>query len=185
MEAYLPGDVVLVYQKKRSVLGRLIAWGTRSRGEGKTRITHVAIVRERSSDQDVKAIGAEWRVRQRDVDEWPRRRCIRYKNITLDQRKAIAQHMIDSMGRKYGWWQYVTFVIDEKLMGGENIFRRLTRSVKRPMCSTLAGWVYKWHVDMDFVVNGKVKPWYTLTPDDWDDMTRGSDDWQVTEDTVG
>ena len=213
---YAPGDVVLVYGGD-DPLSSTIRWGTRSKGEARTKITHLAIVTSLPDRNPVApdpyktyAIGAEWRVRQRKLSEWPYRRVVRLRNIPPGTGSAIAEHAIRSMGRKYAWWLYFTFIIDEKLVGGRNWFRRLTRNARRPICSTLLGWCYEQETSYEWILpthdvveqlRGRAPdvvrkllsfeqewrnlPWYALTPDDVDDVTRlWSDDWLVVEDTL-
>lgn len=167
----------LVFTDSGGLLGSLIGWGTRGRGEEPTKAKHVAIVddylRPMAEAVIIEAV-AGWGVRRGPMDQWydfTDQVCVwRPKNLPAFEREAIATHARGRVGQWYPWSKLLLHLVDEKLFKGRNVTRKL--QVFDPLvCSGVAGEAYG---SRGWTFGGRDPR--ALTPDDMEDFCRTEPD---------
>lgn len=169
-----PGDVI--FCRTPSVLGWLIRWAERRRGEKESYANHTAGV---GSDSDVvEAVSRvkstpwlRWISKHKHFEVW------RYKPFTVEERIQVAKKAEEYLGRKYGWWKLIVHLGDgmiSKITGKDAFFfRKVLHTKKYPICS----WVWAWAYWQEGVLFG-TDPAYA-DPDSQHDHVKESDDWTM------
>jgi len=171
---FLPAD--LIFERSRSVLGKLIRWAERARGEEPAWPNHVAGFVSTAS-----VCEALTRVKVRPwsefVSEADAAEVWRHVGLTPNQRIDIAQKALSYKGRKYGGLKLFAHLGDAfigKLFGrAPYLFRRLCRLDRYPICSWLWAWSYA------RIIGGEPfgVPSAQASPDNMHDHVRNSPDW--------
>lgn len=171
-----PGDIV--FTRGKSLLSRLIRWGSQSIGESKTEVNHVGIITGYGSLLTTQVTEALWRVRTHRLwDKYAGTNTevavFRANNLELAERVSIARIALNFTDRKYGWWKLILHFAD-KALNGAYFFRRLASIKKYPICSFLVAEAYG-RRGYDFGVEvGEAQPddiWdYCVNSDNYDQI---------------
>jgi hypothetical protein len=165
-----PGDVVLT--SGNTLLGRLIRWGERKKGEPVTRVNHALLCTEGpdtivEADKVVRKCSI-WDYHHDDgIIVWRPRNLTDLDKVVI---KATAEFQV---GQKYPIRQLFAYLIDNKILGGRNVFRRLISNEAAGVCSRLVARVFK-AIGRDFGV-----PEYAASPDEIDDFCTANPDKYV------
>ncbi len=133
------GDIVCFGDRSR--LSRLIKWFTRSRGEERTKCSHVGImygaelVCEALAKVRIHPVAPRLKGGWREVYRLKVKLPIAAKAVILDQCYYYE-------GKSYGWWKNLAQAGDG-LLGGVYFFRRLLFMDNYPICSWVVAWVCK------------------------------------------
>lgn len=161
------GDVVLT--AGNSLLGRGIRWAERTKGEAPTRINHAAIC-VKAPDVIVEAdkvvrMGSIWDYHyEDDVVVW------RPTNLNDGEKTILAAVAISRIGEKYPMRQLFAYLIDNKILGGKNVVRRMIGNEAGGVCSRLVARCFQ-QIHRDFGV-----PEYAASPDAMDDFCLANPD---------
>lgn len=175
---YIPQTADLIFYKRRSLLGRLILYFTRSPGEEKSYASHVAgLVTPTTLLESVLTTIK----RPFDITKESRLEIYRYKGpVPVDDFDyQVAAKANEYHGTTYGFGKVITHFLDAllvKLFKKEiYFFRRINNLDRYPICSWV--WAYAYHR----VLNGYefgVEPKYA-TPDDMHDYVKNSVEWEL------
>ena len=139
------GDIVCFGD--RSWLSRAIRWLTRSRGEERTKCSHVGIMYDSERICEALARVEIHPVEPRLAEGW--REIYRPIGLSLVQHEAIMEQCEYYRGKRYGWWKVLPQAADG-LLGGRYVFRRLLFIDNYPICSWVVSWVFERCVGKDF-----------------------------------
>jgi len=173
-----PGDIFC--SKSSSLLGKLIRFGTKNRGEERTKVNHVGNIVSPGSILKAEVVEALTTVVRHNLYDAYGPPCkekviiFRHRTTTLIENELIARKAMSYVGKKYGWFKLVTHAGDcllGKITGKDLFFfRRITRSDRYPICS----WVTE-HAEHE-VGRSFGKPLGSTTPDDIHDYCMGHPD---------
>ena len=175
---YIPKGALILSQGNSS-LGKLIRWGQRSWREAPSRVNHSLLTIQggvwppngwfaapiiAESDAVVRTgslakLHASDKLVIWDID------------MTERERNIVARDVERHRGRPYAVLQLFGQLIDNKLLFGANVFRRLAKYDPLDICSHLTGDAFQ-KVDISFG-----EPGYAQSPDDQDDYLREALAW--------
>ncbi len=160
-----PGDIIATTGD--GWLSRAIRWATRVRGESRTEVSHNGLVVQAGRTPDALIVEALLRVRCHTLREsYGRRPDHRVEvwspiNLSDEQRSAIAAAALARRGRPYPAWRLLYHLVDERLLGGRVVLRRLGRIGRRyRICTPLVAEAF-WEAGLRF---GESRP-EELNPD--------------------
>jgi hypothetical protein len=132
-----PADVVLVHGV--GWLARAIRWATRSRGEPRTWVSHVALAVDGTNIVEAIGRGA---VERRLEGAYPRSRVRVYRptRLTETERLRIVLRAESHVGEPYGYWRLALHGLDALL--GIRFFRNFATVRERPICSWIVAESY-------------------------------------------
>lgn len=171
MAVLMPGDIV--FTRGSGVLSRLIRFFSRTIGESRTMVNHVAIVVDGGTPVTAKIVEALTTVQHNSLWRYASPgnevAVFRAKNLTVLQANFIAEEAMTYVGKTYGYLKLVTHLLDWCLMGAY-VFRRLTPSDRYPICSWVVAHAYG-SQGFDFGVSENA-----ASPDDmWDFCLKNPD----------
>ena len=177
------GDVF--FTSSPSLLGTAIRWAERDRGEADTEVNHTGevtrdgfLVPHSIDDPLAETVEALWHV-ERNL--WYQRHC--GEEVTVELWRCIGQtqeeidrevaFLYSHVGDKYGWWKLAAHFLDNKILGGKRVARRLLTVDGRPICSYL---VAKAKSLAQVTFAGRPEE---QTPDGMHDYVKQSADWYI------
>lgn len=175
---YKPHTADLIFYKRRSLLGRLILYFTRSPGEEKSYASHVAGLI--SPDILLESVLTTIK-RPFDITKESRLEIYRYTGPipTNDFVDLVAKKANEYHGKTYGFGKVITHFLDAILvkMFKKEIyfFRKINHFHRYPICSWV--WAYAYNRALSGYEFG-VEPKYT-TPDDMHDFVKESIEWEL------
>lgn len=167
------GDIFLT--KSETLLGKLIRFFSRNFWESRTQVNHVGvIVSEGEELHDAMCVEALRRTMYHKLwDQYAKKNIkvaiYRPKNLTTEEREAIANAAQKYEGRVYGYLKIIAHMLDWFLFN-VYFFRRIFRIDRYPICSWLVAKCYS-KIGKDFGVSSGM-----AQPDDiWDFVTSNPD----------
>ncbi len=176
-----PGDVILT--RGSGKLARFIRWGEREPGEPSSEVNHGGMFSSRALIRLARAIESLWRTVEHAW--WPAHQgdivsVYRCRGFTSDQRIFVAACMRAFVGKKYGWWKLITNLVDNKMLGGRVVLRRLHFIESRPICTYSLGLALEQAGVQFDDEHGHLIPGKALQPDDADDsIARHPELWET------
>lgn len=167
----------IFFTRSHSWLGWMIRTCTRAPGESRTWAQHVGMIAGAGEGMDAIAIEALTTVERhplRDQYGDGKTELIVYRpiNLTEDQRNKIIARANGYVGDRYGYSKIVLHLLDWCL-GGRNVFRRLGRVDRWPICSFLVARCFQ-AADLTFGIEDEA-----ASPDDlWDYCVTHFDKYQ-------
>ena len=175
------GDVVLT-QRKKGFIGRLIRRFSRTPGEEKTNAEHVAIAvnESRLVEATFKGVVTS-HIGKYDTKKYKIR--VARARIEYVKRLALKRKAYSYSVKSYGFFKIGLHAMDWFASGvaGKEVFffRKMAKNNKYPICSWLVAWCYD-SIGMDF---GKPKEY--VQPDDIDDCVVKDKEWTIIYDDFG
>ncbi len=141
-----PADILLT--RGRGWLARAIRFFTRSFGEARTKVSHVAVVVEAGPPEEAVIVEALSRVKRHPL--WARYgppadvEVAVFRPLGIDgaQARAVVEAAEGYVGRPYGYLKIAAHLADWALLG-VYAFRRLARMDDYPICSWLVAHAFK------------------------------------------
>jgi uncharacterized protein YycO len=157
----LPADVV--FTRGDTLLGRMIRWGERSRGECSSQTNHAAVVVGAGDPAQARIVESMQHVRTGPLGQLHSKDyCWVFRPLNVDPYSAgrVTSWALAQVGRRYGYGQLILQLLDAKIFRGRNVFRRIAAVDPRPICSRLVATAYRDVLGLDFGV-----PAYAADPD--------------------
>jgi len=165
----------IVLTRSNTWLGKLIRWG-----EKKARVNHSIIVEKggwwppfwadegRHFAPEPRIIEADRVMRRGTLSRYHSKDKLVVYDIeaTEEERALVVEDAARHVGRPYAVLQLFGQLIDNRLLGGRNVFRRLSKLDPLDICSELTGNAWG-RVGVAFGLPG-----YALSPDNQDDFLR-------------
>ncbi len=175
------GDVILT--RGSGKLARFIRWGEREPGEPASWANHFGTFSSCGPIRAATAIESLWRTVEHpwwEAHQDDEVSVYRYRDFDEADRALFVAAMREFVGRRYGWWKLAANLVDNKLLGGRVVFRRLQVIKNRPICSYSGGLALEAAGVRFDDHEGRPIPGKALQPDDADDsIARHPELWET------
>ncbi len=170
---HVPKAAVILTQSKAR-FAKFVRWGERKWGEPPSRVSHSILVTDAgdwpapSLYFEPSIIESDVKVRTGALGTYHAADKLVVWDIEMgdEERDRVVQHALTHEGRPYAGLQLLGQLLDNKLLFGLNVFRRLSKADPLDICSSLVG------ESLEMVDIRLGPPGYAQSPDDQDDFLR-------------